>query len=135
MKIISTTSNPCEFCFYDKSNPQNPVIIKKIHINGSALVVPQGTRHLPFYSETVISKEDYEMLKDHPVFKRKVKNGYLKVVGNLDKSANEDMEKKDGGAQLLTEEFPVNDGSGITDVEDTEKSKGKKYKVAVKTGK
>lgn len=129
-KIISTTGQNCEFCFYEGEKTA-PTISKKILVLGGAGVCPSGTIYTPNYRETEVSDEDLELLKTHPVFNRKVKAGFYKVVKANEKANADDLEKKDGSAQLTQDEFIVDTNNSIDEIPE-EKTKGKKHKVKVK---
>ena len=129
-KIINTSGADVDMCFYDKSQAGNPRIVKKIRLNGGANVSDPVTRLMFPYKETLVSDEDLEALKTHPVFKRMEGRGFLKIVKERDKAEAKDMTKKDGSAQLVEDDFIVDDEEDIDKIPE-EKKKGKKHQVRV----
>ena len=129
-KIINTSGADVDMCFHDKSQAGNPRIVKKIRLNGGANVSDPVTRLMFPCKETLVSEEDLEALKTHPVFKRMEKRGFLKVVKEKDKTEADDMAKKDGSAQLVEDEFIVDEEEDIDKIPE-EKKRGKKHLVKV----
>lgn len=125
--ILSTMTGAVSYAFYNyvgnadsKGAGLLPVIRKKITIFGGAGIpsnrsgfgeMSNDAEGQPMWTAsgiiTPVSEEDYEVLKDHELFRKHVDGGYLKVI-NEDIRGNHkavqkqvrSMEEKDTSAQL-----------------------------------
>lgn len=106
--VISTMSNDNVYAIYEKREDVN-VVAKSILIKGGANV--QDKRILQVSSvgvTTPITEEDYNLLKDNPVFKLHQDKGFIKVVQSNESEAKkkaEKMDTKDKSAQLTPQDF------------------------------
>lgn len=119
MYVLSTMSSAIGYCFYDQPNRNTtptaknpvsgdiPVLRKKIRIHGGAGLpslrsgfgdMEQDAEGKPLWTAdgmvTPISDADYELLKDHHVFKKHLEKGLVKVI-NRDISDNYRAVKKE----------------------------------------
>lgn len=120
--ILSTMTNSVSYCFWTKSGDL-PVLRNKITIKGGKGIpstrsgfgeMAQDSEGIPMWTAdgivTPISDEQYDSLKDHPIFKKHEDEGLVKVV-NKDITGNHrevqrqvaTMTKVDGFAQLNKE--------------------------------
>lgn len=102
--IYSTMSQDVAYTFYKEKKHLGDLheVESKIFVKGGAgvitknLVTPQGIA-------TKITNEEYDRLKDHPVFKIHEENGF--VVARQTKIGlsiiSKDMEKRDRSSQLI----------------------------------
>lgn len=120
--VLSTMTNGVNYAFWSevKKGQDVPVMRDKIFIHGGAGLpslksgVGEMTKDgegIPMWTPagvvTPISDERYDKLKDHPLFKKHLEGGFVKVV-NQDITGNHkaivrevaSMEKNDGFAQL-----------------------------------
>ena len=130
--VISKLSNAVAYCFYEhhgsgheKGIAPLPTIRKKIIIRGGAGMpsirhgfgeVSEDSEGRPMWTPegtvTTIEDADYELLKDHRIFKQHVEGGFLKVV-NRDVTGNhkavakevQTMQKEDGYGLMTPEKL------------------------------
>ena len=92
--ILSTMTSPVSYCFYDYVNDL-PVVRKRVTVAGGAGLpslksgfgeVGSDQEGKPLWTAdgivSRVSANDYDLLKDHPVFKKHLAKGYLKVVSS-----------------------------------------------------
>lgn len=107
MFIKSTLSVGAWVTFYAPpvAGKNTLTVEKRILIKGGANV--QDRRSLVAVDGIIqeISDADYEILKDHPWFKRQVEAGFIIPMKSKPKEKFEDMETKDGSAQLDEKHF------------------------------
>lgn len=100
--VISKLANANTYTFYTKSAGGLPTIEKQITIDGKAGVMQKGLV-TPGYSVTFVSDSDLELLKDHPVFKMHMENGFISIQKDRDEVKSEktaeNMKVKDASAQ------------------------------------
>ena len=108
--IFSTLSASVACAIYVKKvDPNHPnKIEKKIVINGGANV---ASKHLltPKGVVTIVSEEDYKILKDHVSFKSYLERGFVTVDVENKKTVDravKDMEKKDKSAPKTEKDVP-----------------------------
>lgn len=120
--VLSTATNSVSYAFYEMTGDL-PVIRDKITIKGGAGIpsirsgfgeMNQDSEGVPMWTAdgvvTPVSDARYEMLKDHPIFKKHLDKGLVKVI-NSDITGNHkavreharDMTKRDGFAQMTPE--------------------------------
>ncbi len=109
--VYSTMTGPVEYAIWVKGGGDIPTIKKSVRIEGGANV---ADKHLytPRGVCTIISEEDYEVLKQDGVFKIHVENGFI-TIGDKEAPSIEravaDMESQDESAPLTPNDF---DGEG-----------------------
>ncbi len=117
--VLSTMTNAVSYAFFNDVGGL-PVIRDKVTIKGGAGLpsltagfgeVSKDDEGSPMWTPdgvvTPLSDERYDLVKDHPLFKKHIDKGVLKVI-NHDITGNHkevqkqtrSMEKKDGFAQL-----------------------------------
>jgi len=109
VKIFSTMVGSVAYTFYEDTNLKNKKpnkIQKKLVVFGGANV---ANKHIETKEGilTTVSREDYGMLKDHPVFKNHKERGFLFVDEGSEFSVEEavrEMEAKDGSAPITPKE-------------------------------
>ena len=107
MYIVSYESASVEFPKWVRTknglDVQGSVLIK-----GGANVIDKKTMQTPKGIMTEVSKEDLEFLKTQSLFNEKIENGSYEIVDS-EKKATEKIKKnkrkKDGGAQLVAQDF------------------------------
>lgn len=112
--VLSTMTASVGYSVFDTpAGPDNPVLRKKIVVRGGASIpslksgfgeASEDHNGSPLWTPsgvvTPVSKEDYELLKEHPIFIKHQNAGLVKFVGqelmgnhNKVKSVSRDMEK------------------------------------------
>lgn len=117
--VLSTMTNSVSYAFWGQVGDL-PVMRQKILVKGGAGLpsinsgfgeVSKDTDGIPMWTAdgiiTPISDKDYEILKDHPLFKKHIESGCIKVLdrditGNHREVKRQagSMEKRDSFAQL-----------------------------------
>lgn len=120
--VLSTMTNSVSYAFWGMAGDL-PVMRHKILIKGGAGLpsinsgfgeVAKDTDGIPLWTAegiiTPVSDANYEQLKDHPIFKKNLEKGYLKVLdkditGNHREVKRQaaSMERRDDFAQLTPE--------------------------------
>lgn len=93
--VLSTMTNSVKYAFYDTTKLDNPVMRKEIFVRGGASIPSnrsgfgeqtQNSEGVPIWTAagfvTPINDADFELLKDHPVFKSHLEKNLVKVVNN-----------------------------------------------------
>lgn len=134
--ILSTMTNSVNYCFYAEQQVSEdqlrasrgvgplPVIRKKILVRGGAGIPSlrsgfgdqkQNEEGLPIWTAqgmvTPVSEEDCEALKSHPLFRRHLEAGYVRILltdltdnhAGIVREVNRGMTPRDGFAQLSKE--------------------------------
>lgn len=112
--IYSTMTAGVNYSFYEKRGGDSVVRNHVISIKGGAGL---ATKHLvtPLGVPTVISDEDYELLKKHPLFKEQQAKGFIKLDDKKEvEAAVADMKLRDGSAPLVPQDIPE-DGPQLSD--------------------
>lgn len=105
--IVSYESASVEFPKWIRT--KNGLDVKgSVVIKGGANVIDKKTMQTPKGIMTEVSKEDLEFLKTQSLFNEKVEQGSYEIVES-EKKAEEKIKKnkrqKDGGAQLVAQDF------------------------------
>lgn len=114
--IISTMSNDNIYCIYEKRNDIK-VVSKEIRIYGGANI--QNPRTLQMSSNgvtTAISKDDFEDLKNVPMFQEHLEKGFISIIQSNENDAKKKSEKvnlKDKSAQYTEENYTKEKGFRI----------------------
>jgi len=110
--VYSTMTGPVEYAIWVPGGGDIPTIQKSVRIEGGANVADKHL-HTPRGVCTIISEDDYEILKQDGVFQIHEKGGFISVEHNEAPSierAVADMESQDQSAPLTPNDF--DDGSG-----------------------
>ena len=108
--VYSTLSAPVRYSFYLQGGNDIPREERGILIRGGAnvadknFITPRGV-------QTMISAEEYALLKENKLFKTHVENGYITVEEksvDIDK-IDSDMETRDESSPLVPEDFIAED--------------------------
>lgn len=102
VKVYSQASNDKAFPIYEKVKEGDKGTAARrfkssVLIKGGANVVNKKTKSAEKFVVTEVEKEDFEQIKDNPVFKRAIENGFFSL--DLPKA-----DKKDKAAQLTEKE-------------------------------
>ena len=107
-QIVSSLSTGVQIQLY-KKRPSGDGFIKdkSVFIAGGQGVVNKITLVAPDGVITPITDADYELIKDHPVFKRYISRGFMRVVEskNAAEKVKKDLDKNDAGVQLNKEKM------------------------------
>lgn len=92
-QVISTLTDSVLYSAYDRSNPENPVIVRAIHVAGGAGLpsarsgfgdYAEDTTSAPIWTPagvvTVINDDQAEFLEAHPLFQIHKKNGFVQII-------------------------------------------------------
>ena len=108
--VISTLSSGVDYCFYKTAANGSQIIDRTISLNGGANVVNYRTLLTPKGIVSSITDEEYELLKEHPVFKIHLQNGFVKVVkkspADVDKAVV-DLAPEDKSSPLTPKKLDV----------------------------
>lgn len=110
--VFSTLGQDMEYNAYVKQ-PEGPVKASGVLIQGGAGVIVVKTKDTPTGVRTEITDEQYEALmggkesEGNQVFKKHIKNGYIRVVKGKEKVSTvvKDMADKDGTSQKTVKEL------------------------------
>lgn len=107
--IVSTMSSSVEYCNYDTSRKDINVLLDSVVIKGGTGVADKKTL---ICAEggiiTPITEQQFEWLKNNPLFKHHQNNGFLKVVkskSEAERQADKPELLKDKSAQLKDKDF------------------------------
>lgn len=108
--ITSTMSASVNYATYGKTAGGLPVVTKEIVIEGGANVMNKKLLATPNGVVTKITDEEYEILKNHPLFQLHEKNGFIKVSKSnpqedVMKVKVDDMQSKDASAQRVDSDY------------------------------
>lgn len=107
MFIVSKASQDNEYVIWETTPNGMKKVKKSILIKGGAGVINKTSMEAPAGVVNEISKEDYELLKEHSAFQRHLANGFMEVLAE-EKKAKESAKKKgkrDNSSQLVPEDF------------------------------
>ena len=107
--IISTASQPMQYCVYEQGKGNNPRVIRKIRINGYANVKDAASSRsviMPKCAITEVNEEDWTALQANPSFKYHMEKGFMRhsEVPN-EGIVDQGMTKRDNSAQINDWEF------------------------------
>lgn len=115
--ITSRLAGGVDYAFYKKNPGGINIVDKTISIKGGSDVVDKKTLITPMGVVTELSKDDFDLLKTHPVFKTHLENGYITIKDN------------EKAAEKAGEKLEIDKSSQITE-EDYEKGNEKKQMLA-----
>lgn len=142
--VVSTMAADVEYVVYKRladGKELRNTPVRSIRIKGGqgvmlrkSLVTPQNGVVTP------VSAEDADILKDHPVFKKHEKRGFVRLVDyeserKTAQLVNTEMEAEDDSAQLTTDDFAVEAAQLATESGDDLKIGGKKVTAGKKRSK
>jgi hypothetical protein len=114
--IYSTLTSSQDYGFHKELPAGGVETVKVVHINGGHGltnihgIMLQGT-------ETVISDEDYELLKTNHTYQVHVKNGFITVNKKMDiEKAISDLAQRDGSAPVTQEDVDALYDDGVIPV-------------------
>lgn len=108
--VYSTLTAGNDYVFYKNDLHGLPQAEKTITIKGGANVPDKVTGLVMPFSHTELSDSDYEALKEHPLFKIHVANGFIRVQKTETKDvekATKDLVKEDDSAPLTPEKMEL----------------------------
>lgn len=112
-QVISTLTDSVLYAAYDRSNPENPVISRAIHVAGGA-GLPSARSGFGDFAEDVtgspmwtpsgvvtpITDDQAEFLEAHPLFQTHKKNGFVQIIQhNVEGNHRDIKEVTDGMAK------------------------------------
>lgn len=107
--VYSTMSAGNTYTVYDPNveKGQLPRIIGQVDIAGGANVAKRRSLETPLGVARRITADQYELLKQDPVFQTHVKGGYIRVIeAKVDpEKVVPDMTQRDESAPLVPEDF------------------------------
>lgn len=107
--IISTMSSSVQYCKYDNRRKDINVLLDSVIIKGNTGVADKKTLITNSGgSITPVTEQQYEWLKNDPLFKLHEKAGYIRVEKSkmsAENKAEREAEVKDKSAQLTDKDF------------------------------
>lgn len=107
--VISTMATSVVYCKYDNKRPDINVLLESVEIKGKTGVQDKKTLICSNGGTiTPITEQQYEWLKNDPLFKLHESKGYLRIEkskGTAEYKAEKDAEVRDKSSQLKAEDF------------------------------
>lgn len=106
--IVSTMANSVEYCKYDNSRKDINVLLDSVVIQGKTGTIDKKLLYTEGGVITPVNEQQYEWLKDNPLFQLHKNNGYIKVERTklgAESKAEKVADVKDKGSQLTEKDF------------------------------
>ena len=107
--VISTMATSVVYCKYDTKRPDINVLLESVEIKGKTGVQDKRTLVCSDGGTiTPITEQQFEWLKNDPLFKFHESKGFLRVEkskGSAEYKAEKDADVKDKSSQLKAEDF------------------------------
>ena len=106
MFITSKMASAVDYVFYKQGANKINFEDEVIHVNGGADVINKRTLETPSGAVTELTSEQYDKLKNHPLFKTHVENGFISVCGNEKEAQKADKDlNKDKSSQITPDDY------------------------------